>query len=142
MSMFLNENTGYVPKDVHVLEESGIVSFIKKFYTGKDDDEIKEYKDRFSKANGRSELENLLDDIRGSIEDSKDFLNGSTIARFFGHGIPAAVAIPGMGAIVGVTAAGLNMWFKSGKAKSTLLRHIDDLQRLHDQVRAKLDKTK
>ena len=141
MSMFLNENTGYVPKDVHVLEESGIVSFIKKFYTGKDDDEIKEYKDRFSKANGRSELENLLDDIRGSIEDSKDFLNSSTIARFFSHSIPAAVAIPGIGAIVGVTAAGLNMWFKSGKAKSTLLRHIDDLQRLHDQVRAKLDKT-
>ena len=138
MSMFLNENTGYVPKDVHVLEESGIVSFIKKFYTGKDDDEIKEYKDRFSKANGRSELENLLDDIRDSIEDGKNFLNSSAIARFFGH----ALAIPGAGAIAGVTAAGLNMWFKSGKAKSTLLRHIDDLQRLHDQVRAKLDKTK
>jgi len=150
MSIFIDNSFTPVCQNLDYLNETGIISFIKRFYTGKDKKEIEEFREELKKSNSHSQIQDLIDDINEAIDDVNDFRHNSTLGRFFGHGIGAGAAslalsnpLSGNALLaIGVTAAAVNLWFKNGSAKKALLRHRDELEAVKRDAYKKLEKVK
>lgn len=137
MSVFLRSQGIDSSVELESLQESGVTGFIKKFYTGKDEEELKEYRDALRDADTKVEINDVIDDIESSIEKAKAFKENSSVMRFIGHTFLA----PG-GIIAGVAAAMYNNWAKSGAALKKLNAHITALEGLLKQAKSKLSSAK
>ena len=79
MSMFLNESTGYTPKDVHVLEEDGILSPMRKFYSGSDSSDVSDFTEQLNKATTKAEVQKVIDKIEKSLEHTEKWLKDAPL---------------------------------------------------------------
>lgn len=137
MSVFLRHPSTGSGEQLESLQEAGLTGFIKKFYTGKDEEEIKEYKDALQDATTKVEIRDVIDNIESSLEKAKDFKGNSSVLRFIGHSLFA----PG-GIIAGVAAAAYNNWAKTGAPLKKLNAHISSLEALLKQANSKLSSAK
>ena len=110
MSMFLQENTGLVPLeddddelssggDNEALDEDGILSAVKKFYSGSDSSGVKksysgsdssdvsDLTEQLNKATTKAEVQKVIDKIEKSLEHTEKWLKGSAFEHFAKGGL-------------------------------------------------------
>ena len=133
MNIFLNTNFN----NVNFLDES-LLDTIKKFYTGKSETELEDLKDELNKAKSKTALTKVNRKINKALKTAEDFKRTPVLQRFFGDKKSAAtstavLAMPG-GIPAVLSAAGLSVWFRSGKALKSLNAHIQKLLKLKQSI--------
>ena len=98
MSMFLQENMGVVPLeedddelssggDNEALDEDGILSGVKKFYSGSDSSDVSDFTEQLNKATTKAEVQKVIDKIEKSLEHTEKWLKDSTLEHFAKGGL-------------------------------------------------------
>ena len=91
MSMFLQENMGVVPLeedddelssggDNEALDEDGILSGVKKFYSGSDSSDVSDFTEQLNKATTKAEVQKVIDKIERGLEYTEKWLKDSALA--------------------------------------------------------------
>ena len=98
MSMFLQENMGVVPLeedddelssggDNEALDEDGILSGVKKFYSGSDSSDVSDFTEQLNKATTKAEVQKVIDKIEKSLEHTEKWLKDGALAHFAKGGL-------------------------------------------------------
>ena len=96
--MFLQENMGVVPLeedddelsnggDNEALEEDGILSGVKKFYSGSDSSDVSDFTEQLNKATTRAEVQKVIDKIEKSLEHTEKWLKDGALEHFVKGGL-------------------------------------------------------
>ena len=91
MSMFLQENMGVVPLeedddelssggDNEALAEDGILSGVKKFYSGSDSSDVSDFTEQLNKATTKAEVQKVIDKIERGLEFTESWFKESALA--------------------------------------------------------------
>ena len=108
----------------------GLISWAKKHWTGKDDDEIVEFTNDLNKASTKAAVQSVIDDIQNSLDKCEKFkglMKAGSFSQFIHGGL--------------ITKTTADKYDEQG-AKNDLVKHEGKLKALLAQAKSKLAKVK
>lgn len=120
----INEQVAYLLSEEVLEENMGIISWIKRAYTGKDDESIDHYDEAVARASTKGRLQTVVDDIGQHIGQAHEALTDKWYHDMLKRGA--------------VLDGAVRIFFTTGEGKTKLRKHIEALKKVQAKGEAKL----